>query len=103
LAIQEMDTVALEMQMVGASSAYFLQLYLEYLGRYALEIFTSVHIKSVHSLWWRRTSISNPEFDETAPDCSCSPVQFHDDFEIRDDDVEYSDMVNENETMEIED
>jgi hypothetical protein len=102
LAIHDMDCVAIEMQMVGAPCTYLVRLYLEYLGKFALEIFASVHIKILNHFWWKYISELHTEAQATPPDCSCSPSYPSD---PDDDDafsvVEYNDIVNVNETIDI--
>jgi hypothetical protein len=104
MAMQEMDMVAIEMKMAGVVSTYFLQLYLDYVGKYALEIFTAVHIKPVQHFWWKRVGALNSLSQPRPPDCSCSPVAVWNEPEEEDYDyIEYSEMKKENETLETAD
>jgi hypothetical protein len=100
LATQDTEMIAIEMNMAGVSSTYFLQLYLDYLGKYALEIFAAVHIRHVHRFWWKKVAGLNRNSVASPPDCSCSPVHPGQDEEDYDD-VEYSDMLEPTETLEI--
>jgi hypothetical protein len=103
MAKQDMDIVSFEMQLAGTTSTYFLQLYLEYLGKYALEIFAAVHIKPVHSYWWKHVSPLRIRSVDEPPMCSCSEED-PDDFQQHEfDDFEFDHFVNENDTLEVED
>ena len=99
-AIQGMDNALFEMKLAGVSSTYFLQMYLAYLGKYALEIFVAIHIKPVYNLWWKNVGVLNVNAQNHPSVCSCPPGGEE---EEEDDDsgVEYSNMVNDNELLEM--
>jgi hypothetical protein len=99
-ALQEMDRVGIEMKMAGISSTYFLQLYLDFLGKYALEIFAAIHIRTVHHFWWNRVAALNRDSQLSPPECSCSPLTPRPDDEEYED-VDDSDFLDRRETMEI--
>jgi hypothetical protein len=101
---QDMDNVALEMQLAGVTSTYFLQLYLQTLGKYALEVFVAVHIKPVYSYWWKHVSaLSSPcRSVKEPPMCSCSDDSGDDHEEWSFHDLKFEDFFDQNDILEVE-